>query len=183
MNNFIKIVDNGKFTSNGYAFDIGTTITRSLNKYKENNDEFNCGCNNFMDNGNGSLMRINPFVLYTYKLHTDTERKIHIIEMASGLTHAHKRSKMACGIYAFILWELLKKHDKKSVLIGLNKVKDFYKNCEELNYYNRLFSQTFNETKEEDIKSGGYVVDSLEASIWCLLTTSNYKECVLKAVN
>ena len=28
-----------------------------------------------------------------------------------------------------------------------------------------------------------YVVDTLEASIWCLLNTNSYKECVLKAVN
>ena len=33
------------------------------------------------------------------------------------------------------------------------------------------------------IKSDGYVVHSLEAAIWCLLTTNNYKDCVLKAVN
>ena len=27
------------------------------------------------------------------------------------------------------------------------------------------------------------MVDTLEASIWCLLTTSTYEKCVLKAVN
>lgn len=27
------------------------------------------------------------------------------------------------------------------------------------------------------------MVDTLEAAIWCLLNTTNYKECVLKAVN
>lgn len=39
------------------------------------------------------------------------------------------------------------------------------------------------ECDESEIKSSGYVVHTLEASIWCLLTTSNYKEAVLKAVN
>ena len=33
------------------------------------------------------------------------------------------------------------------------------------------------------IKSSGYVVDTLEAAIWCLLNTDSYKECVLKAIN
>ena len=37
--------------------------------------------------------------------------------------------------------------------------------------------------EEDEIKSSGYVVDTLEASIWCLLNSSNYAECVLKAVN
>ena len=36
---------------------------------------------------------------------------------------------------------------------------------------------------EENIKSSGYVVDTLEAAIWCFLNTDNYKDCVLKAVN
>lgn len=31
--------------------------------------------------------------------------------------------------------------------------------------------------------SDGYVVHTLEAAIWCLLTTDSYEECVLKAVN
>lgn len=29
----------------------------------------------------------------------------------------------------------------------------------------------------------GYVVDTLEAAVWCLLTTDNYRDGVLKAVN
>ncbi len=37
--------------------------------------------------------------------------------------------------------------------------------------------------EEDEIQSSGYVLHTLEASIWCLLTTDNYKEAVLKAVN
>ena len=35
----------------------------------------------------------------------------------------------------------------------------------------------------KDIKSSGFVIDSLEASIWCILTTNSFSEAVLKAVN
>ena len=35
----------------------------------------------------------------------------------------------------------------------------------------------------DTIRSGGYVLDSLESSIYCLLNTDNYKDAVLKAVN
>ena len=34
-----------------------------------------------------------------------------------------------------------------------------------------------------EIQSGGYVVHTLEAAIWCLLTTRSFDACVLKAVN
>lgn len=37
--------------------------------------------------------------------------------------------------------------------------------------------------EEDDIASGGYVVDTLEAALWCLLHTDNYADCVLRAVN
>jgi ADP-ribosylglycohydrolase len=36
---------------------------------------------------------------------------------------------------------------------------------------------------ERDISSSGYVVDTLTAGVWCLLTSKNYRETVLKAVN
>lgn len=38
-------------------------------------------------------------------------------------------------------------------------------------------------TPEKEIRSGGYVVSTLEAAIWCLLNTDSYADCVLKAVN
>ena len=36
---------------------------------------------------------------------------------------------------------------------------------------------------EEYIKSSGYVIDTLEASIWSVLNTTDYEEAVIKAVN
>jgi hypothetical protein len=36
---------------------------------------------------------------------------------------------------------------------------------------------------EQRIGSGGHVVDTLAASLWCLLSTASYSEAVLKAVN
>lgn len=41
----------------------------------------------------------------------------------------------------------------------------------------------FKEVSEGQINSGGYVVDTIEAAIWCLLNTTSYRECVLKAIN
>ena len=35
----------------------------------------------------------------------------------------------------------------------------------------------------KEINSGGYVSDSIEASLWCFLTTDSYEDSVLKAVN
>ena len=53
----------------------------------------------------------------------------------------------------------------------------------ELESYNRIFAPDFTSLHRDEIKSSGYVVDTLETALWCLLTTDNYRECVLKAVN
>ena len=42
---------------------------------------------------------------------------------------------------------------------------------------------TFKETSESDIASSGYVLDSIEAAIWCLLNTDSIEESLLKAAN
>lgn len=54
---------------------------------------------------------------------------------------------------------------------------------EELAHYMRLQEEGFADTAQEEIQSTGYIVHTLEAAIWCLLTTESYEECVLKAVN
>ncbi len=53
----------------------------------------------------------------------------------------------------------------------------------ELHHYERLAHEGFNRLDEADIRSSGYVVDTLEAAVWCLLNTGSFEECVLKAVN
>ena len=188
MNNFCKWFFDNDFTPCGECFDVGMTCQIAITNYKfnTNNNPILCGLADEYSNGNGSLMRINPFVLYLYYTKRNKVDYIDIIHNASALTHRHIRSKMACGIYSFVLWELLDNPTKLSIEKGLMKAKKFYHDYEEIETYKRLFNEIGKINtlvKRDDIKSSGYVVDTLEASIWCVMTTNNYKECVLKAVN
>jgi ADP-ribosylglycohydrolase len=106
-----------------------------------------------------------------------------IVERASALTHAHERSKLACKIYALLLFHLLGCSRKDVVTLALDTINCRYMDHAEYPHFERLLSEDFDKLSVNDIKSSGYVVDSLEAAVWCLLTTDNYKECVLKAVN
>src|SRR5690606_11054682 len=54
---------------------------------------------------------------------------------------------------------------------------------EEVAHFSRLLKRNIFDLDEKDIASSGYVVHTLEASIWCLLTTDNFETAVLKAVN
>ena len=185
MINFGKWYYKDEFTPTGEMFDVGNTCSYAIDNYFVHKKPINsCGLDNEHSNGNGSLMRIHPIALY---LHTrddlNIEEKIAIIHSTSAITHAHIRSQIACGIYSFILNETLEHPEKQSIQIGINKAFDIYKNEPEIGHYKRLFDSDFVGTPICNIKSSGYVVDTLEAALWCVLTTDSYSDCVLKAVN
>jgi ADP-ribosylglycohydrolase len=50
-------------------------------------------------------------------------------------------------------------------------------------YFARLLSADFDNLASPEIKSTGFVIDTIEASKWCFLNTSNISDAVLKAVN
>ena len=184
MQNFGKWYYNDEFTPSGEMFDVGNTCSSAIHNYhKENCSYKDCGLDDVRSNGNGSLMRIHPFVLFAhYKMMPLKDWEPMIFE-ASALTHAHERSKLACGIYAFILMHILAEQNINAVELALKRAALHYQDNEEYAHYARLFAADFAELDISEIRSSGYVVDTLEAAVWCLLTTNNYKDCVLKAVN
>lgn len=186
MLNFGKWSYRGDYTPKNFMFDIGSICSKAIDNYFAFHKPYTeCGLTDEMSNGNGSLMRIHPFTLFLAEKEMTVGEKINIIHNASALTHAHERSKVGCGIFSFVLWELLKRQEKASVYRGLEKAKAFYNenDYKEINAYADLFLPDFADFPCEKIKSTGYVVDTLSSALWCLLTTESYEECVLKAVN
>jgi ADP-ribosylglycohydrolase len=194
MENFVAWVSRDEYTPTGEVFDMGRTCLTAIRNYLKTDGKpaLECGLDEDFSNGNGSLMRIHPVAFYLYHKGYEISEALEIIHKVSSITHAHERSKVACGIYTLVLWELLKNPNKLSVYEGLKKVSDFYASSSEFEIYkNRLIDRIGNlETmssnkavERNEIRSTGYVVDTLEAAIWCVLTTKDYKECVLRAVN
>ena len=192
MLNFIKWIEEGEYTPYGEAFDSGFTTRKALMRFKKGVPPLECGGRSEYDNGNGSLMRILPILFYLQSMYginfTDVGGAYEIIHNISALTHGHKRSQIACGIYISVASRLIGGMDMKIVVSsGIYQAMKFYKGREdyidELKHFKQLEREDFAELPEGEIKSNGYVVDTLEAAIWCLLNTENYKDCVLKAVN
>lgn len=189
------------YTPYGKVFDVGVSTSRAIMNYGRGGDPVSCGGKEENDNGNGSLMRILPAVLYlskgkdNYRITANAEN-MQIIHNISGLTHAHPRSQIACGLYAIFISGILGSREKEKPLDILTRAsrvafvhygesgiygEEF---VEELREYDRLRDmERFAQFSEDQIRSSGYVVDTLEAATWCFLTSSSYKECVLKAVN
>lgn len=162
--------------------------------YMKSKDVSICGQRDENSNGNGSLMRILPVCIYLKYMQDegkiDDAGAVKIVHDMSALTHAHIRSKMACGIYFFCVRELAERSGTISEL--LQKAVDlaffFYEkeaaSSAELGHFERIRDvDSLKGIPEGQIKSGGYVIESIEAALWCMLNTSSYQECVLKAVN
>ncbi len=195
MRNFTRWLNEAEFTATGCVFDVGGSCRRAVWNYMEIMDADGwvapalrhrvtaCGLDNEHSNGNGSLMRIHPYVLYARARQLPFSAWKTLIEDASRLTHAHERSRVGCLIYAFVLMHLLESPTKASVSTALRHAARELCDYPELDRYGRLFAPDFANIPRNGIKSSGYVVHTLEAAIWCLLTTDSYAACVLKAVN
>jgi ADP-ribosylglycohydrolase len=106
------------------------------------------------------------------------------VERASAITHAHDRSKMGCVFYCLMVGELLRGRSPQDALkLTRSFFAAHYADSASLERFRRHLGDDFTSIPEGEIVSTGYVLHTLYASIWCLLTTSSYEECVLKAVN
>ena len=192
MKKFIAWHDRGEYTPHGESFDIGFTTRAALRQFSSGTEPLQCGGRGESNISNGSLMRILPLAFYLHSVYgddfTEKDEVFDIIHNVSSLTHAHKRCLIACGIYISIAGKLLVGSNiQEAIQSGIQCAKIYYENrseySEELAHFERIFNRDFKNQPEESIKSGGYVVDTLEAAIWCILNTESYKSCVLKAVN
>jgi ADP-ribosyl-[dinitrogen reductase] hydrolase len=185
-NKFIKWKNEGYWTATGEVFDIGMTTNQSIQLLEEGISPLYSGSNNTNENGNGSIMRVLPLVLL-FEGKTINER-YELTKQVSGITHSHIRAINACFYYlefAKLIVEGKNKFEASEILktdfITFLKSKNTIQS--EIDIFYRLTSINIFEVDENLIVSDGYVIHTLEASIWCLLKTNSYKEAVLKAVN
>ena len=181
---------NGAYTPGGKKFDIGNTCAWAIDRYRKGCTPALCGSNKMNENGNGSLMRILPmaFVLYGKygKDITKHKRAMEDIHKISGLTHRHPLARSACGIYLSIACHILDGEQLIPAIInGAKTALNWYASHQPYSDYVSYWENiAYVGRREEDtIYSGGYVVESLETALWCLVKTKSYKECVLKCVN
>ena len=178
-----------EYTPTGEMFDVGNTCSYAIDNYFAYHKPVEeCGLTGERSNGNGSLMRIHPFVMYATASFLKGNEEgywlwMECIKRASALTHAHDRSVMGCYIYGYCLSFLLKEATRESLIAGIKFAAEDLDYLPEFEHYRRIFDPNFEKIAIDDIKSTGYVVDTLEAALWCVLTTNNYRDCVLKAVN
>lgn len=177
MQNFFYWLNDGMFTPYGEVFDVGGGTRRAIARFANGKDAAKCGGKTRMDNGNGALMRILPVAM----LPDYSEKEAELLSVAH-LTHAHFISDFACRIYAAVVENLMNGMKKEeAVFSGIEKFKGQIESVSMLSDFGKLIDLEWLE--RTFVKSSGYVVDTLEAALWCFLNTNTYRDCVLTAVN
>jgi ADP-ribosylglycohydrolase len=186
---FLRWYRDAYMTPYGEVFDIGNATRQALEQFEQGAEPVMAGGRTDLDNGNGSLMRILPAAFY-FAGEAEKDLYARIKEMSS-VTHGHWKSVLSCCIYVFVARNLYRGLSKKDALMSAaaSVSRLFADGASEdvpsdgLGLFSAVLDGTLASRPEMDIRSGGYVIDTLSAALWCFYTTQTYPECVLKAVN
>lgn len=174
-------------SATGVSFGIGGTTWRAIHRFDTGIQAGNCGGREDNTNGNGSLMRISPLA-YFLNGEASFEARIYQVERFSKVTHAHPRSVLGCIIYVEFLVHLYRGDSLANSLDAAlaeicEKLAAHKTYSSEFLAFGRIVDKSILTAEEKNVKTSCYVVDSLEAVLWCLFTTNTFQDCVLKAVN
>jgi ADP-ribosylglycohydrolase len=178
--NMINWMDLSDFTANDIRFDIGNSTRKAIENMK-NNLENPCLAGDVDGKGNGSLMRISPLILFT--LDMTKEELFKFIKDIGYMTHQNELCFLCSYFYILFAQNLLHENNKE---VAFDKtIEEFKKEfSEHKEFFN--FERILNKTiffPNQTVYSSGFVSYTLEAAIYCLMETNNYKSAVLKAVN
>lgn len=174
------------WTAGAEVFDIGMTTNRAIDRLKRGTRPSLAGDFEEGANGNGSLMRIMPLLFYIRNF--ELEERYNIVKDVSSVTHGHIRSVIACFYYLEFALELLNGSDKQTAY--KNAAKAVYDHIvskqiiqREVDLFAPLLKDDITKENIDNIPSFGYVMNTLKAAMYCFLTTENYADAVLMAVN
>jgi len=172
MDRYWNWYKNGYMSSTGICFDVGNTVRFALDRYNRTKNPFSGSDSPYMA-GNGSLMRLAPIPMFYFP---DPEKIIHFAGESSRTTHGALECIEACQLFAEMIYRAMLGQGKDQILfdtqvkISSPKIKAI----SDGDYSSKPINQ---------VRGTGYVVESLEASLWCFYRTDSFEEAILQAAN
>ncbi|MGK3115390.1 ADP-ribosylarginine hydrolase Tri1 [Candidatus Pantoea formicae] len=156
---------------NGRCFDIGNATRYALDEYLKFGSEWfgNTGVDSA---GNAAIIRLSPCAIFNRYSLLNT---LFDAEQQSKATHGAVESLDCSRLLGLILYHLLNGADKYQALSA---------HIIPLNARTALINagEYKNKTRDE-IRSSGYVIDTLEAALWAVWHTDNFRDAILLAAN
>ena len=177
MERYTRWQREGYLSSTGACFDIGNTVAGALRRYQESGDPYS-GSTDPYTAGNGSIMRLSPVPMYYAK---DLERVARYSAESSRTTHGAREAVDACRLFGMMIALALRGREKKAILFDsasrVGALEGLAPSIE------AIAAGAYRDKKKAEIRGSGYVVESLEAALWCFWQTESYREAILCATN
>jgi len=182
---YIQWWKTGRYSVNGRCFDIGNTTRAALNQYLATGDAHESGDRSDQASGNGSIMRLAPIPIRFAHLYSGNPDELSRLAAESSLpTHASNQCISACRYLALVLAALIRGEKRDDVLSPdwgplqqLLAIQPLHPKIHE------VVTGSFRHKQPPAIKGTGWVVQSLEASLWAFHNADSFEEAVLRAVN
>ncbi len=171
MDRFVRWWRDGAYSSTGHCFDIGNTVLGALERYLRTGDPL-AGSTDPGTAGNGSLMRLAPVAL---RFWNDRPRLIAAAAEQSRTTHGASEAVDACRAFAELLADAIAGSPRAELLAP--------RRFEGAAAIARIKTGSYHGRPRNEISSSGYVVDTLEAALWSVARTGNFRNAVLLAAN
>lgn len=172
MQRYLDWYEHGYLSSTGTCFDIGMTVRQALIRYKSSTDPFS-GVTDPMSAGNGCLMRLAPIPMFYF---SEPERALHFSAESSRTTHGALECLEASCLFGHMLLQALSGRSKNDILL------DNAPTVESASL-RAIAGGAYQHKSVDEIRGSGYVVESLEAALWCFWKTETYEQAVLLATN
>jgi ADP-ribosyl-[dinitrogen reductase] hydrolase len=167
----------GYLSSVGVCMGIGATCAGAIETYVRTGEPMS-GPDDPMTAGNGCIMRLAPVPMFYYP---DAERAIMYSAESSRTTHGARECIDACKLFGAMIVAALGGASRDEILFD-NRFRGAVRGT--LSEKIELLTQgVYRHKKETEIKGSGYVIESLEAALWCFLHSDNFEEAILTAVN
>ncbi len=171
MRRFVDWRDRGTYSCTGRCFDIGIATNRALTLWKKTGDP-HCGSTDPQTAGNGSLMRLSPVAI---RFWNNRPKLRDVAARQSRTTHGAPEAVDACVAFAEMLADAIEGAPRSQVLSG--RFGPF------AGKIGPIINGSWQGKPRWDIRSSGYVADTLEAAIWSVGRTAEFKPAVLLAAN
>lgn len=180
MDRYIRWYRHGYLSSNNRCFDVGGTVSRSLQRYERSGNPFS-GLTDPTTAGNGSLMRLAPVPMFYAQ---DPAQAMYYAAQSSRTTHGAQAAVDACQYFAGLLVGALQGIDKDTLLSPQYCPIPGYWDKHRLHPEIADIAQGYYKNRQPPvIRADGYVVKSLEAALWAFHKSQSFREGCLLVVN
>ena len=164
MRRFLDWRDTGAYSCTGTCFDVGNATSAALERFRRTGDPL-AGSDDPDASGNGALMRLVPVAVRHWR---DREALQAVAAVQTRTTHGSPATLAASAVFADLLADAIAGTSLPEVLASTAAER---------------IESGWRGLHRDGIEGSGWVVQSLQAAVWAVSRTSDFRSAVLLAAN